>query len=90
MTQGKDAVLFRMLAEHRRLWQLGTEFRDNEEGEAYDAASKCLRDQIRVTQPTTLAGAIAQLELAVEFDAADMVKATIAGLREIAATEPQS
>ena len=90
MTKSKDAVLFRMLAEHGRLWQLGTEFRDNEEGEAYDAASKCIRDQIRVTQPATLAGAIAQLELAVEFDAADMVKATIAGLREIAATEPQS
>ena len=89
MTQGKDAVLFRMLAEHRRLWQLGTEFRDNEEGEAYDAASKCMRNLISVTKPATLAGAIAHLELAAEWDDPDMVRTAVAGLREIAARETQ-
>jgi hypothetical protein len=82
-----DAELFALIAEHRRLWQLGTEFRDTEKGEAYDAAAGPFRDQIRVTKPSTLAEAIDQLELAAEWDDPDMVKTAVAGLREIAARE---
>jgi len=84
-----DAELFGLIAEHRRLWQLGTEFCDTEKGEAYDAATRPLRDQIRVTKPSTLAEAIDQLELAAEWDDPDMVKTAVAGLREIAAREGQ-
>ena len=83
------AELCDLIAEHRRLWQLGTEFRDTEKGEGYDAASRPFRDQIRVTKPSTLAEAIAQLELAAEWDDPDMVKMAVAGLREIAAREGQ-
>src|SRR5258708_11540140 len=69
-----DAELCDLIAEHSRLWQLGTEFCDTEKGEAYDAATRPFRDQIRVTKPSTLAEAIAQLELAAEWDDPDMVR----------------
>jgi hypothetical protein len=44
-----------------------------------------LYERLLATAPTTLAGAIAQLEIAAEHDDPDMVKAALVGLRAIAA-----
>jgi len=85
-TTRDDAVLLRLIAEHGRFWQRGTELRESnqlEEANGYDAGCHGLRDLIRVTKPTTLAGAIAQLEFAAEWDDPDMVKTVAAGLRDI-------
>src|SRR5205085_10520097 len=80
-TTREDAALLRLIAEHGRFWQRGTELRESnqlEEAHGYDAGCHGLRDLIRVTKPTTLAGAIAQLEFAAEHDDPDMAK-TVAG-----------
>jgi hypothetical protein len=87
---GDDAILLKLIEEHGRLWQRGTELHESEqqeEAKGYDDGCECLRDQIRVTKPSTIAGAIAQLELAAEHDDPDRVITTIAGLVEIAARE---
>jgi hypothetical protein len=89
---GHDAILLKLIEEHDQFWQEGNDLRDNDqidEAGGFYSGSQCLRDQIRITKPATLAGAIAQLELAAEWDDPDMVKTAVAGLREIAAREAQ-
>jgi hypothetical protein len=70
-----------LIAEHKRLWERGYE----EDWEPLEDAHAALYARILATAPTTLAGAIAQLEVAVEHDDPDMVKAALVGLRVIAA-----
>jgi hypothetical protein len=81
-----DPVLA-LIAEHARLWARSTELHENgqyEAGRQIDQVAYALHDQLCATEPTTLAGAIAQLEFAAEQDDPDMVRAAVAGLRKIA------
>jgi hypothetical protein len=67
-----------LLAEQKRLWERGDDWENVRDAHA------ALYERLLATAPTTLAGAIAQLELAVEHDDPDMVKAALVGLRIIA------
>jgi hypothetical protein len=69
-----------LIEEHRRLWKL-----DDEAWDKVKDAHAALYERLLATAPTTLAGAIAQLEVAAERDDPDMVKAALVGLRAIAA-----
>ena len=71
-----------LIAEHKRLWKL-----DDEAWKAVEDAHRALYERLLATAPTTLAGAIAQLEVAAERDDPDMVKAALVGLRVIAAKD---
>ena len=81
MTARLDPVL-PLVAEQKRLWEIG---RDDGVWENVKDAHAALYERLLSTAPTTLAGAIAQLEVAAEHDDPDMVKAALVGLRAIAA-----
>lgn len=78
--RGPDPVL-PLVAEQKRLWEAG-----RDETDAHDA----IYERLLATAPTTLAGAIAQLEVAVDFDDPDMVKAALVGLRTLAAKDGEA
>jgi hypothetical protein len=71
-----------LAAEQKRLWEAG---REDEVWKNVKDAHDALYERLLATAPTTLAGAIAQLEIAVEHDDPDMVKAALVGLRTLAA-----
>jgi hypothetical protein len=73
-----------LIAEQKQLWNRGYE----EDWEPLKDAHAALYARLLATAPTTLAGAIAQLELAAEHDDPDMVKAALVGLRVIAEAQP--
>jgi hypothetical protein len=72
-----------LIEEHKRLWEL-----DGEAWKKVEDAHAALYERLLATAPTTLAGAIAQLEVAVKHDDPDMVKAALVGLRAIAEAQP--
>jgi hypothetical protein len=69
-----------LIDEHKRLWKL-----DGGAWKAVEDAHRALYERLLTTAPTTLAGAIAQLEVAAERDDPDMVKTALVGLRTLAA-----